>query len=220
MATTPWVSAAEVCSALGLSRHQLRQAVKRGDLRAGLHYMPGPTPNSPRRYNLAAVSQLLLGEAQLRNDSGAVFPPLPPPRTALQALEVDQAADAIRLHDGSGNPPTVAQLGGLPGMFALADLLGEISRQGRRAAAQGLPLSAARAACPALGLTAAITPEGLVELSLAGRSLAMPLCEVLDLQGGLCRLLASGLQEQAGQRARLEQLLAASTAEAEGVRRG
>jgi hypothetical protein len=182
--------------------------------------MPGPTPNSPRRYDLAAVCQLLLGEqqAQLRNDSGTVFPP--PPRTALEGLEVDPEADQIRLHDGSGEPPAVARLGGLHGLFALADVLAEISRQGRRAAGQGLPLTAARAACPALGLTAGITAEGLVALTLAGRTLALPLAEVLDLQGGICHLLARELQEAAGQRARLEQLLAATPAEAEGVGRG
>lgn len=220
MASTRWVPAAEICSALGLSRHQLRQAVKRGTLRPGVHFLPGPTPNSPRRYDLAAVWQLLLGEqqAQLRRDDGAVFPP--PPRTALEGLEVDPEADQIRLHDGSGEPPAVAQLGGLHGLFALADVLGEISRQGRRAAGQGLPLTAARAGCPSLGLTAGITAEGLVALTLAGRTLAMPLAEVLDLQGGLCRLLAGELREQSSHRARLEQLLAATPTAAEGVSHG
>lgn len=83
MATALWVPAAEVCSATGLSRHQLRQAVKRGTLRPGVHYLPGPTPNSPRKYKLAAVWQLLLSEqtqqrcAVIGTSSGAGFLPHP-----------------------------------------------------------------------------------------------------------------------------------------------
>lgn len=57
-----WVATAEAVSALGLSPYQLRHSIKTGIFQPAVHFMPGPTPNSPRRYNLQAISQVLLGQ--------------------------------------------------------------------------------------------------------------------------------------------------------------
>jgi hypothetical protein len=219
MTTPQWVPAGDVRAALGLSRHQLRMFVKRRGLTPGVHFLPGPTPNSPRRYSIPAIRQLLLQQAaQLRRDDGAVFPP-PRRIEALQALAIDAENDRIELHDGSGEPPATAPLGGLRGLQAVLDLVGEIQRQGRRAAGQGRPLTDAHAVAPSLDLRAGIDADGCVVFTMAGRSLALPLCEVIDLQGAICRLLARGLKEEAGRRGQLEALLSDTPAVAE-VRHG
>jgi hypothetical protein len=57
-----WVTSAEAVTALGLSPYQLRHSIKTGLFQPAVHFMPGPTPTSPRRYNLEAISQLLLGQ--------------------------------------------------------------------------------------------------------------------------------------------------------------
>lgn len=201
MASPAWVTAADVCAETRMSKHQLRQMVKQ-TLQLGIHYINGPTPKSPRRYNLEAIWPLLGGQ-------------LPPPRSALQGIEIDAEADQIRLHNGTGQPPAVVQLGGLNGLLALIDTLVEIQRQGRRAAGQGRPLTEAHAACPGLQLSAGITTHGLVSLSLGSQTVEMPLAEVLDLQGALSRQSAIALREAAEQRAALDQLLAATPAAAE-----
>lgn len=222
MTTPEWVPAEEACAALRLSKHQLRHAIQRGTLLPGVHWLPGPTPNSPRRYNVAAIQQRLIELAgQLRRDDGQTFPPAPRQIETFQGLSIDGETDRIELHDGTGQPPACAHLGGLHGLTALLDLLGEIQRQGRRAAGLGRPLSDAHADCPALGLQAGIDATGCVVLTLAGRSLPMPLAEVLQLQSGLSSLLARELQAEAEQRGQLERLLRATpTLPATGVRHG
>ncbi len=218
--STRWVRAEVACRLLGLSRHQLRTAIKRGDLEPGKHWQPGTRPGSPRKYDPEAIQRRLIELAgQLRRDDGQTFPPAP--REVFQGLGVDAESDRIELHDGTGQPPACAQLGGLHGVAALLDLLGEIQRQGRRAAGLGRPLSDAHADCPALGLQAGIDATGCVVLTLAGRSLPMPLAEVLQLQSGLSSLLARELQAEAEQRGQLERLLRATpTLPATGVRHG
>ena len=212
MATPRWVPARDVCAALGLSPHQLRQAIKRGTFLPDIHYMPGPTPNSPRRFDVEAIRHRLIEVAQLRRDDGQAFPP-PRQIETFQGLAIDADGDQIELHDGSGQPPAIAALGGLQGLSALLDLLGEIQRQGRRAAGLGRPLSDAHAVAPSLGIRAGIDTAGNVVFTMAGRSLAMPLSEVLQLQGALSQLLGRQLQEETGRRAQLETLLAATPAE-------
>jgi hypothetical protein len=207
MTTTRWLSAAGICAATGLSKYQLRQMVRDQRLQAGMGFLPGPKPNSPHRYNLKAIWQQLGG--QLPRDDGRVFPP---PRTAIEGIEIDADADQIRLHDGSGQPPAATQLGGLNGLLAIIDVLIEVQRQGRRAAGQGRPLSAAHAECPGLAIKAGISTDGLVVLKMADRSLAMPLAEVLDLQGALSRQAAALLRDAAQRRAGLEQMLSAAPA--------
>lgn len=220
MSAPQWVPARDVCAALGLSPHQLRQAVRRGEFLPGREFLPGPAANSPRRFDVEAVRRRLIELAQLRRDDGAVFPPPPRRIETFQGLAIDAEADRIELHDGSGAPPATAKLGGLGGLTALLDLLGEIQRQGRRAAGLGRPLTAAHAHCGALGLHAGVNEQGCVVLHLAERSLAMPLAELLQLQAALSQLLARQLAEQSEQRAGLEALLSAAPAGAEGVRHG
>ena len=211
MASPAWVPAAEVCSRTGLSRHQLRQLTKQR-LQNGIHFIAGPRPNSPRRYNLGAVWEVLVA-GQLRQDNGKVFPP--PPRTAVEGIEMDVAADRLRLHDGTDQGPAVVQLGGLNGLLAVIDTLVEIQRQGRRAAGQGRPLTEAHAACPGLRLRAGITTHGLVSINVSDQQIALPLAEVLDLQDALSRQAAAALREEAQCRAALEQMLAATPTNAE-----
>jgi hypothetical protein len=215
MTTTRWLSAAGICAATGLSKYQLRQMVLDQRLQAGKDFLPGPRPNSPRRFKLEAIWPLLGG--QLPRDDGRVFPP---PRTALEGIEIDADADQIRLHDGSGQAPAVVQLGGLNGLLALIDTLVEIQRQGRRAAGQGRPLTEAHAACPGLQLSAGITTHGLVSLAVGSQAIEIPLAEVLDLQAALTRRAADTLRDAAKQRAALDQLLAASPANPAEVSHG
>lgn len=211
MASPAWASAAECCSKTGLSRHQLRQLTKQR-LQCGVHYISGPRPNSPRRYDLEAVWQVLVA-GQLRRDNGHVFPP--PPRTALEGIEIDMAADRLSLHDGTGQAPAVVQLGGLNGLLAVIDVLVEIQRQGRRAAGQGRPLTDAHAGCPGLELSAGISASGLVILRMGDQQIAIPLAELLDLQAALSRQAAAALREEAQRRAALEQMLSAAPTAAE-----
>ncbi|MEB3275674.1 MAG: hypothetical protein VKM92_01795 [Cyanobacteriota bacterium] len=215
MATPRWVPARDVCAALGLSPHQLRQAVKRGTFQPDIHYLPGPTPNSPRRFDVEAIRHHLIELAQLRRDNGEVFPPRQHLIETFQGLAIDADGDQIELHDGSGQPPAIAALGGLQGLTALLDLLGEIQRQGRRAAGLGRPLSDAHAVAPSLGIGAGIDTTGNVVFTMSGRSLAMPLSELLQLQAALSQLLGRQLREETGRRAQLETLLAATPAATE-----
>lgn len=211
MASPAWVSAAEVCSRTGLSRHQLRELTKQR-LQCGVHYIAGPRPNSPRRYNLEAVWEELVA-GQLRRDDGQTFPSAP--RTALEGMEIDVARDRLTLHGGTGQPPAVVQLGGLNGLLAVVDTLVEIQRQGRRAAGQGRPLTDAHAGCPGLELSAGISASGLVILRVSDQQIALPLADVLDLQAALSRQAAAALREEAERRAALEQMLAATPTAAE-----
>lgn len=207
--STRWVRAEAACRLLGLSRHQLRQAINRGDLEAGKHWQPGPRPGSPRKYDVAALQQRLIELAgELRKDNGETFPP--PRQEVFEGLAVDAEGDQIELHDGTGRLPATAPLGGLQGLTVVLDLLGEVQRQGRRAAGMGRPLSDAHAVAPSLGLSAGIDALGNIVFHLGERELAMPLSEALQLQAGLSSLLARELLQQVGERARLESLLSAT----------
>lgn len=210
MATHEWVPTRVVCDALRLTTYQLRHAIEKGTLLPGVHWLPGPTPNSPRRYNVQAIEQRLIELAgELRRDTGEVFPP-PPCQEAFEGLAIDAEHDQIQLHDGTCRPPATAPLGGLQGVTVVLDLLGEIMRQGRRAAGLGRPLTDARAIAPSMGLSAGIDVAGNIVFHLGERELAMPLAQVLKLHAGLSTLLARELQQQVGQRAQLEGLLAAT----------
>lgn len=209
MATHEWVPTRVVCDALRLTTYQLRHAIEKGTLLPGVHWLPGPTPNSPRRYNVQAIEQRLIELAgELRKDTGEVFPP--PRQEVFEGLAIDAEHDQIQLHDGTGRPPATAPLGGLQGLTVVLDLLGEIQRQGRHAAGLGRPLTDARAIAPSMGLSAGIDVAGNIVFHLGERELAMPLAQVLELQAGLSTLLARELQQQVGERARLEQLLTAT----------